>query len=330
MERIPPPGVGQPHEPAREQPPQPDGSASGAVPADAPSAPQTNASPADAPQPPVSAAVRPRGRAGWRPWTAWAAILTGFGATVLGGMLVAIVATIMGASVSDPSPGVNIGLTFFQNLALIGAALLFASMTGRPAGPDFGLRRTRLWRAVGLLLAIWVGFYAVSAVWVAALGLDERQTLPDELGIAGSTLNLVLVVVLITVVAPIGEELFFRGYFFGALRNWKGFLPAALITGIVFGAIHIGSAPIGFTVPLAVFGFGLCLLYERTRSLYPCIALHALNNSVALGLTQKWTWEILPTMVGSVIASLTLAALLAHVLAGRAGATAGPLSQPAG
>jgi len=278
----------------------------------------------------VSAAVRPRGRAGWRPWTAWAAILTGFGATVFGGMLVAIVATIMGASVSDPSPGVKIGLTFFQNLALIGAALLFASMTGRPAGPDFGLRRTRLWRAVGLLLAIWVGFYAVSAVWVAALGLDERQTLPDELGIAGSTLNLVLVVVLITVVAPIGEELFFRGYFFGALRNWKGFLPAALITGIVFGAIHIGSAPIGFTVPLAVFGFGLCLLYERTRSLYPCIALHALNNSVALGLTQKWTWEILPTMVGSVIASLTLAALLAHVLAGRAGATAGPLPQPAG
>ena len=330
MERIPPPGLGQPHEPAHEQPPQPDGSASGAVPADAPPAPQTNASPADAPQPPVSAAVRPRGRAGWRPWTAWAAILTGFGATVLGGMLVAIVATIMGASVSDPSPGVNIGLTFFQNLALIGAALLFASMTGRPAGPDFGLRRTRLWRAVGLLLAIWVGFYAVSAVWVAALGLDERQTLPDELGIAGSTLNLVLVVVLITVVAPIGEELFFRGYFFGALRNWKGFLPAALITGIVFGAIHIGSAPIGFTVPLAVFGFGLCLLYERTRSLYPCIALHALNNSVALGLTQKWTWEILPTMVGSVIASLTLAALLAHVLAGRAGAAAGPLSQPAG
>ena len=330
MERIPPPGVGQPHEPAREQTPQPDGSASGAVPADAPPAPQTNASPADAPQSPVSAAVRPRGRAGWRPWTAWAAILTGFGATVLGGMLVAIVATIMGASVSDPSPGVNIGLTFFQNLALIGAALLFASMTGRPAGPDFGLRRTRLWRAVGLLLAIWVGFYAVSAVWVAALGLDERQTLPDELGIAGSTLNLVLVVVLITVVAPIGEELFFRGYFFGALRNWKGFLPAALITGIVFGAIHIGSAPIGFTVPLAVFGFGLCLLYERTRSLYPCIALHALNNSVALGLTQKWTWEILPTMVGSVIASLTLAALLAHVLAGRAGAAAGPLPQPAG
>ncbi len=186
-------------------------------------------------------------------------------------------------------------------------------------------------RAFGLLLAVWFGFYVVSAIWVTALGLDERQTLPDELGVAGSTLNLILVIVLITMVAPLGEELFFRGYFFGALRNWKGFWPAAIITGAVFGAIHIGSAPIGFTVPLAFFGFGLCWLYQRTGSLYPCIALHALNNSVALGLTQKWSAaEIGPLMVGAVIASLALARLLARVLDGKAARLAPPLAQPAG
>jgi len=284
--------------------------------------------PADGPQRP---APRPRGQAGWRPWTAWTAILAGFGATIFGGMIVAIVAAASGGDFEDPSPGVNIGLTFFQNAALIGAALIFAYLAGAPRGRDFGLSRPDLGRAFGLLLVVWFGFYAVSAAWVAALSLDEEQTLPDELGIEGSTLNLALVIVLITMIAPLGEELFFRGYFFAALRNWKGWVPAAIITGVVFGAIHIGSAPIGFTVPLGFFGFGLCWLYQRTGSLYPCIALHALNNSVALGLTQKWgAAEIVPLMAGAVIVSLALAILLARVLDGKAARRAPPLAQPAG
>jgi membrane protease YdiL (CAAX protease family) len=277
------------------------------------------AEPPEAEWPQRATATGPRvaGRAGWRPWTAWAAILTGFGMTLVGAVVVAIVAAAFGASASHPSPGVNIGLTVFQNIALIGSALLFGALAGRPRAEDFGLRRPPLRQAVGLLLAILVGFYAISAIWLTSLGIDEHQTLPDELGAQKSTLNLALVVVLITVIAPLGEELFFRGYFFGALRNWKGWLPAAIITGIVFGAIHIGSAPLGLTVPLAFFGFGLCLLYQRTGSLYPCIALHAINNSVAFGLTQKWTWEIAPAMVGAVIASLTIARLFAGALGER-------------
>lgn len=282
-----------------------------------------------------------RGRAGWRPWTAWTAIVLGFGATIVGGIVVTVIAAAAGGSLENPAPGVNIGLTLFQNIALVGAALFFAQMAGRPTAPDFGLispadgieqRRDRLRairRAAGLLLGLWIGFYAVSAIWTAALSLNETQTLPDELGIEGSWINLALVVVLITVVAPLGEELFFRGYFFGALRNWRGFWPAAVVTGLVFGAIHIGSSPIGFTVPLAFFGFALCLLYERTGSLYPSIALHALNNAVALGFSQKWTWEIPLLMVGAAVASLLLARALARALQTCARKGTGPFAHPA-
>jgi membrane protease YdiL (CAAX protease family) len=110
------------------------------------------------------------------------------------------------------------------------------------------------------------------------------------------------------VLAPVAEELFFRGYFFTALRNWKGVWPAAILTGVVFGAIHAGSAPVGYLVPLAVFGFALCLLYWRTGSLYPCIVLHALNNSLAFGVSQGWGWEIPLVMLGA--NAVILAALL--------------------
>jgi membrane protease YdiL (CAAX protease family) len=115
---------------------------------------------------------------------------------------------------------------------------------------------------------------------------------------------------LVTVIAPIAEEFFFRGYFFTALRSWRGVWPAAIITGLVFGAIHTASAPAGYLVPLSVFGFVLCIIYWRTGSLYPCISLHALNNSLAFGVSQHWDWQIPLVMVG---ANLVIGAILLPV-----------------
>jgi membrane protease YdiL (CAAX protease family) len=279
-----------------------------------------------APAPPA----RPAGSAGWRPWTAWVALITAFGVAIVGGAAIAIIAAAGGASLEEPPAGVTLGGTFLQDFAMIGAALLFASFAGRPSGADFGLSRPQVGRAVRLALGVWFAFFAFSWIWSVALGLDEEQTLPDALGIDESSLQLALVIVLITVMAPLGEELLFRGYVFGALRNWKGWLPAAVITGLVFGSIHIGSAPVGYLVPLAFFGFGLCVLYQRTGSLYPCIGLHALNNSVALGILQKWTaGEVALLMLGALVASLLCARLLAGVLGDRALPAGPPLAPPA-
>ena len=227
------------------------------------------------------------------------------------GIVVITLSGAFGASTSDPPPGVNIGLTIVQNAALIGAAYFFAALSGRPAASDFGLRRpASIKRSVGLLIGVWIGFFVASAIWALALKLDEPQTLPEDLGVNGSLVNALAVVVLVTVIAPLGEELFFRGFFFGALRNWRGWVVAATLTGALFGLIHVGSAPVGYLVPLAFFGFGLCLLYERTGSLYPSIALHALNNSIALGANLDWCWQIPAMMVGSTIGALACAWLL--------------------
>jgi hypothetical protein len=252
----------------------------------------------------------------WAPWTSIAALFAGLVVTVLGSTIIAVVSG-TASDLKDPPPGVSLGLTLFQDIALVGAAIGFACLVRRPTAADFGLvRPPRIRRAVGLLFAVWIGFYVVSALWVAILNLHETQELPDRLGADRSTLNLVAVVILITVVAPLGEELFFRGYFFGSLRNWRGVWPAALLTGVIFGLIHVGSAPAGFLVPLGFFGVGLCLLYHYSGSLYPCIALHALNNSIALGATLNWGWQIPVTMVGSVIGALTIAMLLGRTLGG--------------
>ena len=258
------------------------------------------------------------GRDGWPPWLSIAGFAAGYGTTIVVGLVVLVIAGAFGASAKDPPPGVNIGLTVGQNLALVGAAYFFAMLSGRPAAADFGLRPAPLKRSVKLLVAVWIGFFVLSAIWAAALGLEERQTLPDELGANGALINALAVIVLVTVIAPLGEELFFRGFFFGALRNWHGPVLAALLTGALFGGIHAGSSPVGYLVPLAFFGIGLCLLYELTGSLYPPIALHALNNSIALGANLKYSvGVIVAMMIGSTIVSLLVARLLAKVIGER-------------
>jgi uncharacterized protein len=255
------------------------------------------------PGPPPDPPERPEGlapsRPRWAPWTAPLALVAGLGGAIFGAILIGAVAGAAGASIDKPPSGVEIGATFFQDAALIGSALAFARLAARPRSWQFGLRPTRAGAAIGWAALAAVTFYVFSAVWISALGIHQKDNLPDQLGADRSNVALVFVIVLVTVVAPIAEELFFRGYFFAALRNWRGVWPAAVVTGLVFGAIHAGSAPVGFLVPLAFLGLLLCLLYERTGSLYPCIALHAFNNSLAFGSTQHWGWQIPALMVGS-------------------------------
>jgi membrane protease YdiL (CAAX protease family) len=222
-------------------------------------------------------------------------------------------------TVGDTPPGVTIGGTYVQDLALIGSALVLARLLDPPPTPDkFGLRLTALRPAIGWTLVSWFAFFAFATVWGLALGITEQDDLPDELGVDGSTAALVAVSLLVCVVAPISEELFFRGFCFTALRRALGMLPAAALTGIIFGAIHLGGTDIEFIVPLMVFGFLLCLLYVWTDSLLPCIVLHALNNALALGVSEDWGAATVLAMAGAG----ALSAIVVLPFARRAGAPA--------
>jgi uncharacterized protein len=262
------------------------------------------------PDPPELPEGAPRPRPSWPAWSAPVALIAGFGAAIFAYLVLASIAGAAGADPANPPSGVEIGATVIQDLALIASAVLFARIQSRPRPWHFGLRATRFWPAVGWLVAGWVTFVVLSGIWIQALGIHQKDDLPDQLGADNSTLALVAVALLVTVIAPIAEEFFFRGYFFTALRSWRGVWPAAIITGLVFGAIHTASAPAGYLVPLALFGFVLCIIYWRTGSLYPCISLHALNNSLAFGVSQHWNWQIPLVMLG---ANLVIGAILLPV-----------------
>ena len=255
----------------------------------------------------------PQGTGGperWSPWLAPAALVTGLVIAAVGALVIDIPALALGAKVSEShtSPGLVIADTTVQDLGFIGAALFFAQLGGRRiAAWQFGLRPTRVGRALALVFAAGVSFIVFLSVW--SLGVHTtKEKLLETLGTHESTLLLVLSAALTCVIAPICEEFLFRGFIFRALRNWRGTLAAALLTGVWLGAVHAGSAPASDLVPLAVLGFLLCLLYRYSGSLYPCIALHSLNNSIAFASLEEWS-------VGSGAALLVGALALIWLLA---------------
>jgi membrane protease YdiL (CAAX protease family) len=106
-------------------------------------------------------------------------------------------------------------------------------------------------------------------------------TEPHQQDIAKGFGAIPIQVLLIVIAAPVTEEICFRGMLFGGLREKLPRIAAALICGLIFGALH---AITGITAvpPLIVFGFLLALLYERTGSIVPGMLLHILNNIIAL------------------------------------------------
>jgi hypothetical protein len=242
----------------------------------------------------------------WPAWTAPAALLAGFAAAIIAALMLGLIAAIFGAGLDRTPASVSILSVVVQDACLIGAALLFARMTSFPRPWHFGLRRTPFWRAVGFTVAGYLVFVVASFVWLQIIGEpDAKDTITQDLGAKDSTVALIAVTFVVTVCAPLAEEFFFRGYFYGALRR-MGVLPAAALTGLAFGAVHVFGSPIAFIVPLALLGMGLALLREFTGSLYPGIALHCINNAVAMSSSEHWSWQV-PVVL---VASLTAIALL--------------------
>jgi membrane protease YdiL (CAAX protease family) len=234
---------------------------------------------------------RPRTSASWPPWMAPVALVLGLVLALVGSLVVDIPALILGAKISESHVphGLVIADTAVQDVGFVIAALFVAQLGGRRLDArQFGLRPVPAKRAIVALVLAGLAFLVFVAAWASAVHVQKEKLL-ETLGTKESAALLIASAALTCVLAPVCEEFLFRGFIFGALRNWRGVWPAAILTGLLFGAVHAGSAPAADLVPLAVLGFLLCLIYQYTGSLYPCIALHALNNSIAFASLEEWS-----------------------------------------
>ncbi|MGE3174809.1 MAG: lysostaphin resistance A-like protein [Planctomycetota bacterium] len=100
-------------------------------------------------------------------------------------------------------------------------------------------------------------------------------------GMSTATLPAVLGIV---VLAPLTEELVFRGYLLGVLLLALPPVPAHLLTAAAFGAVH----GLPYALPLALVGLCFGWLRHRYGSLLPSMLAHALHNGLVLGTVMVW------------------------------------------
>jgi membrane protease YdiL (CAAX protease family) len=254
----------------------------------------------------------------WPAWAPFGALFVGVAIAFVGATVVYLVAMATGWRGHGQTPAMTIAATAIQDVGfVVGVVGIAAATAGRPSAAQLGLRRIRLVRALGWVVATYLAFQAFAVLYGLVVHTTQKQEILSELGAARSSTYLVLSAVLVCVLAPIAEELLFRGFFFAALRRAMPTLAAAAVTGVVFGLVHVIGTPFALIAPLAALGFALCLLYLKTRSLIPCMVLHSLNNAIAFAVALKWS-------AGGTVALVIVAPVLVALLGLLAARTRAP------
>jgi len=208
---------------------------------------------------------------------------------VLGGIAYA---AIRGTAEEVPAANVIGGLAALD-LVFLGAMICWLSWRHPGSWRALGIRVT--WGAVGAGLGLGAALYAVVAlgvgqlvVWVleqlSGAPVEPPEQLPDDLhgGVA------VLAVLVVVVLAPIAEELYFRGILFRSVRDVRGPGVGIAVSAALFGLVHYapaeGAGELVLPLVMVLTGAVLAVLYERSGNLVVPIAAHMAFNAIGVTL----------------------------------------------
>jgi membrane protease YdiL (CAAX protease family) len=188
---------------------------------------------------------------------------------------------------------------FLQNALFVGVAAICLRWYGRSLA-GIGLRpptRRQVALGVGLGLALFVGANALEAGSGKLLEIALGPALVSKLakfseaisagGLIRQALSPGMRVALFlgaAVAAPVGEEVFFRGLLYNALKYRYGITAGMVVSGLAFALVHISPLSVVIIFPMGVL---LAYVYERTQSLWVTILMHAINNGIGVLLLWK-------------------------------------------
>ena len=220
--------------------------------------------------------------AAWPSWPGWYGPVALLGALV-GTIFAAlpVLPLVLVAEMSDTLGAIALLiLALLQEGVFIGAAVLLAALSRKPRAWHFGARATPFWPTLGWTALAFAAMYGAEVGLIELFAVDESDV--DQFGSLGGVAA-VAVAIVVVLLAPVAEEIFFRAFFYRALRTRRGVLFSSLVTGAVFASVHLQYyVEPALLLVILVFGVGQCVLYERTGSLFAVIVTHTLFNTVAM------------------------------------------------
>ena len=136
------------------------------------------------------------------------------------------------------------------------------------------------WNILGLGCGLLVASYVVIIIHnliLMALKIDTQGA--EILELLNSLESPVWFFLVGAVLAPIVEEMFFRGFLFQGFRQKYGWITAALVSSAIFAAAHLDLVAL---IPTFILGCLLAYVYHRSNSVWPGVILHVLVNAFGL------------------------------------------------
>jgi len=176
--------------------------------------------------------------------------------------------------------------SLIQTILMIGAAWFFAVVRHNHSYRDLGFIEN------GFLPALPKGIKWGAALFfmVMVLGILEALIYPIEpelqdfakiLLMVDTPGELLLAVIMGVVLAPLGEEIYFRGFFYPVVRQRFGAKWGIVLTALFFSALHFDLYRL---LPIAAGGMGLTYLYEKTGNIWTSIIAHGVWNGIMIAL----------------------------------------------
>jgi membrane protease YdiL (CAAX protease family) len=210
------------------------------------------------------------------------------------GLQLLAAAVLFGTGIIDPDtidpsrPGpVLLGFVVASQLAGLLAVLVLLRVRSVPLRPLVGPvrpigRQIRIGAGLGLVALVASSIVVSLLVTLSGSDAEPEQLLTGD--IAETPLQLALAVLAAVVLAPLAEELIFRGLLHRSLRARMRIVPATIISSAIFAVVHVDVA---LSQPLALVGLVLvgavtAIAYERTGSLIVPVVIHATHNAVTI------------------------------------------------
>jgi uncharacterized protein len=162
---------------------------------------------------------------------------------------------------------------------------------------DFGFGKFKIFENFGLavlgyLFYLGITFVMSMLVVFGGVKIPGYQIPEPTLPLFGETnLAMMIAAVVIIGIAPILEEVFFRGFLLQGLVNRIGTYLGAILTAFVFALIHLQFESF---IPIFILSLILSLLFIRSRSIWPCIWFHVINNGIAFAVELMLVRGVIP------------------------------------
>jgi membrane protease YdiL (CAAX protease family) len=209
-----------------------------------------------------------------------------------------VVTGVVATMLPDRGTGSRIGIAVLSiGMELVLFAVLWAF--GRPLAARgggwrkaLGLDRVRGTDWLPWITGVGFAFLGRTVVGFLAVALTNGKALREASNLTGgdgSVVSIVVLFVVAVVLAPVAEELMFRGLLLRSFMHRMPFWPAALLSTLLFGAFHmyeVGTLAGAITLACSVGMLGLvnCYLVRITGRLTPGIMVHATYNALAVAV----------------------------------------------